>query len=128
MGRTLPPRVDVSRTPVVRATKLAKRDSAGTTRSTAARGRTGQHPEVNPTAATGKTAPRRGDRPSRTTSSHRTAAERDLARRMLEALKAGSDVRSRKVRRLKAAIKVRAYENDLKFQVALERMTGTTGR
>lgn len=41
---------------------------------------------------------------------------------MLAALRRGSDVRLRKVRRLKAAIKVRAYENNLKFQVAVERL------
>jgi hypothetical protein len=53
---------------------------------------------------------------------HRTEADLDLAQRMLAALQKGSDLRLRKVRRLKAAIKVRAYENDLKFQVAFERL------
>jgi hypothetical protein len=52
----------------------------------------------------------------------RSEAELDLARRMLAALHCGTDLRVRKVRRLKAAIKVRAYENDLKFQVAFERL------
>jgi hypothetical protein len=41
---------------------------------------------------------------------------------MLEILKSGGDSRHRKVRRLRAAIKVRAYENDLKFQIAIDRM------
>ncbi len=52
----------------------------------------------------------------------RSQADLDLGRRMLAALRRGSDVRLRKVRRLKAAIKVRAYENNLKFQVAVERL------
>jgi hypothetical protein len=41
---------------------------------------------------------------------------------MLTALRDGTDLRRRKVRRLKAAIKVRAYENNLKFQVAFDRL------
>jgi hypothetical protein len=54
----------------------------------------------------------------------RSAADRELAHRMLAALKAGDDIRQRKVRRLKAAIKVRAYENDLKLEVAVDRLQG----
>ena len=57
---------------------------------------------------------------SRTTA--RSTAERALAERMLAAVRAGADVRTRKVRRLRAAIKVRAYENELKLTIALERM------
>jgi len=53
---------------------------------------------------------------------HRSEADLDLARRMLAALRSGADMRLRKVRRLKAAIKVRAYENNLKFQVAFDRL------
>ena len=56
---------------------------------------------------------------------HRSEADLDLARRMLAALQGGTDMRLRKVRRLRAAIKVRAYENDLKFQIALHRMRAT---
>ncbi len=53
----------------------------------------------------------------------RSESEREAARRMLELIGKGSDIRQRKVRRVKAAIKVRAYENDLKFEVALERLS-----
>jgi hypothetical protein len=58
----------------------------------------------------------------------RTAAERALAERMLRQLRGGADVRARKVRRIKAAIKVRHYENALKLAVALERMAGAAKR
>jgi predicted alpha-1,6-mannanase (GH76 family) len=47
---------------------------------------------------------------------------------MLERLRHGTDVRSRKVRRIKAAIRVRHYENALKLAVALERMTRAAKR
>ena len=33
-------------------------------------------------------------------------------------------MRRRKVRRLRAAVRVRAYENPLKFQIALDRLLG----
>lgn len=120
MGRTLPPRSDAPRPSAaknvtqVKHLKAAKREPAATARAGTARGRTGTKPLYE-----------RGRRSSRKTISHRTAADRELALRMLEALMAGSDVRARKVRRLKAAIKVRAYENELKFQVAFDRMLGT---
>ena len=52
----------------------------------------------------------------------RTRAEKTLATKMLRRLREGDDVRSRKARRLRAAIKVNRYENDLKLQIALERM------
>jgi hypothetical protein len=58
----------------------------------------------------------------------RTAADRALAERFLEQLRGGADVRKRKVRRIKAAIKVRHYENALKLAVAVERMTGAAKR
>jgi hypothetical protein len=45
-----------------------------------------------------------------------------LASRMLDALKSGSDVRHRKVRRVRAAIRALAYENPLKLHVALDRL------
>jgi hypothetical protein len=64
-----------------------------------------------------KPAKDRGSRPAL-----RSEAERELAQRMLTALQSGADLRVRKVRRVKAAIKVRAYENDLKFEVAFERL------
>ena len=63
-----------------------------------------------------------------TPAARRTAAERALAERMLAQLRGGADVRTRKVRRIKAAIKVRHYENALKLAVAIERMTGAAKR
>ena len=66
--------------------------------------------------------------PARPSKVARTPAERALAQRMLEQLRTGADVRSRKVRRIKAAIKVRHYENALKLAVALDRMSGAAKR
>ena len=54
-------------------------------------------------------------------------ADRAAAAHLLEALRGGQDVRRRKVRRLRAAVRVRAYENSLKFQIALERLLGELG-
>ena len=54
--------------------------------------------------------------------SARPEADRALAERMLRHLRVGGDVRQRKVRRIKAAIKVRHYENALKLAVAVERL------
>jgi hypothetical protein len=45
-------------------------------------------------------------------------------RRLLEMLKAGSDLRARKVRRLRAAVRADRYENDLKLSIALDRLIG----
>src|SRR5688572_27169094 len=64
----------------------------------------------------------------RPTAASRTAAERALAERMLQRLRGGADLRTRKVRRIRAAIKVRHYENALKLSVAIERMTGAAKR
>ena len=63
-----------------------------------------------------------------TSAARRTAAERALAGQMLERLRGGADVRFRKVRRIRAAIKVRHYENALKLAVALDRMAGAAKR
>ena len=64
----------------------------------------------------------RGPAPRPGPASGRTRADVDLAERLLAAANAGADVRREKVRRVKAAIGEHAYENDLKFQVALERL------
>ena len=55
-----------------------------------------------------------------------TPREEDLAlaERMLNALRNGSDVRRRKVRRVRAAIRALAYENPLKLHVAIDRLAG----
>jgi hypothetical protein len=52
----------------------------------------------------------------------RSEADRDLAKRLLSDAKAGRDVRAPKVRRVRAAIEAKSYENQLKLAVALERL------
>ena len=49
----------------------------------------------------------------------RTKKQQATAARMLELLRAGKDVRQRKVRKIRAAIKVRRYEDTMKLAVAL---------
>jgi hypothetical protein len=46
---------------------------------------------------------------------------------LLQRIRDGRDARSRKIRRLRAAIKVGCYENNLKLQIALDRMIHDTG-
>jgi hypothetical protein len=43
-------------------------------------------------------------------------------RRLLLLLKAGGDLRARKVRRIRAAVRAHHYDNDLKLSIALDRM------
>jgi anti-sigma28 factor (negative regulator of flagellin synthesis) len=45
-----------------------------------------------------------------------------LVQQYLAALKAGTDFRDRKVRRLRAAIRAGAFENQLKLEVASDRL------
>jgi hypothetical protein len=52
----------------------------------------------------------------------RSQAERQLVSALVQRLRAGADVRQRKARRTRAAIKVRAYENELKLDIAIERL------
>jgi hypothetical protein len=52
----------------------------------------------------------------------RSSAEIALVERLLSAARGGADVRARKVRRLRAAIRVKVYENDLKLAVAVENL------
>ena len=66
---------------------------------------------------------------SRTTRSQRTPrrkrrskADRALATHLADLLRQGADLRVRKARRTRTAIRVRSYENDLKLQVAIERL------
>lgn len=56
------------------------------------------------------------------TALRRTKADRATAARFVEMLRSGVDLRERKARRTRAAIKVRSYENDLKLEVAIERL------
>ena len=48
--------------------------------------------------------------------------DRLLLEQLLAALHAGTDLRHRKVRRLRAAIRARTYENRLKLEVASDRL------
>ena len=48
--------------------------------------------------------------------------EQPLVDEFLAALRAGGDVRDRKVRRLRAAIRAQAYENHLKLEIACDRL------
>lgn len=52
----------------------------------------------------------------------RGSDERIAAACMLKRIRAGLDRRTRKVRRLRAAIRVGVYENDLKLHIAMDRM------
>ena len=52
----------------------------------------------------------------------RSESDEAVAKRMMELLRAGADVRARKVRRLRAAVRVKAYENHLKLSIAVDRM------
>lgn len=52
----------------------------------------------------------------------RTRKEKALAAKMLRRLRDGHDLRTRKARRLRAAIRVERYENELKLQIALDRL------
>jgi hypothetical protein len=55
------------------------------------------------------------------------ALPQELVRALLARLREGHDARHRKIRRLRAAIKVGCYENNLKLQVALDRMLREMG-
>jgi hypothetical protein len=68
--------------------------------------------------------PAPGTPPSRHDAAHRARSETDraLAERLLSDAKAGRDVRAFKVGRVRAAIEAGAYENDLKLEVALDRL------
>jgi hypothetical protein len=54
----------------------------------------------------------------------RGSSERRAAACMLKRIRAGLDRRTRKVRRVRAAIRVGVYENDLKLHIAIDRMLG----
>jgi hypothetical protein len=68
-----------------------------------------------------------GDEPA-ARAAGRSSADVALADRLLAATHRGADVRARKVRRLRAAIKVKAYENDLKLAVAAEKLMAAIAR
>lgn len=54
----------------------------------------------------------------------RPRSDTRLAAKLLRSLRDGQDLRLRKARRLRAAIRVDRYENDLKLQVAADRLLG----
>ena len=60
-------------------------------------------------------------KPSRPDPSKRRALSPDVAR-LLEKLRSGGDVRSRKARRLRGAVRADRYENDLKLAIALDKL------
>jgi hypothetical protein len=61
-----------------------------------------------------------------TTLRPRSESDEAVAKRMMELLRAGADVRARKVRRLRAAVRIKAYENQLKLSIAVDRMLRQT--
>lgn len=52
----------------------------------------------------------------------RPARRRRAIGQMLNVLKAGGDLRIRKVRRLRAAVRARRYYNELKLSIAVDRL------
>jgi hypothetical protein len=54
--------------------------------------------------------------------SSRRDSDRAAAARMLAAIRQGADVRKRKVRRLRGAVRAAVYENPLKLHVALDKL------
>jgi hypothetical protein len=63
---------------------------------------------------------------SNSRSKHSLASPRratcQTAEHLLAMIKNGRDTRAAKVKRIKAAIEARTYENNLKLQIALERL------
>jgi len=64
----------------------------------------------------------KSERGSRRVAKRRTKADRALAERMLALLKSGADVRKKRVRRVRARIRDRSYENRLKLEIAVDRL------
>jgi hypothetical protein len=52
----------------------------------------------------------------------RSIREKRAARKLLAMIRAGSDVRSRKTRRLRGAVRADRYENELKFAIAIDKL------
>lgn len=73
----------------------------------------------------GKRSTRRANTPA--PQKRRSRNDRAIAQQLLARLKEGEDVRKRKARRVRAAIKVGVYENELKFKIALERLVSELG-
>jgi hypothetical protein len=58
----------------------------------------------------------------RPTRRRRSRQEREIHGQMLQKLRAGQDVRATKVRKIRAAIASRTYENPLKLAVCVDRL------
>ncbi|HWE96041.1 MAG TPA: hypothetical protein VG269_18910 [Tepidisphaeraceae bacterium] len=56
------------------------------------------------------------------TNPFRRRPRRALLARLLALLQSGKDVRQRKVRRVRAAVRASRYENDLKVSIAADRL------
>lgn len=57
----------------------------------------------------------------------RSRSERAAAAELLALLRAGGDARTKKVRRIRRAVRYAQYENDLKLSVAVERLIREMG-
>ena len=49
-------------------------------------------------------------------------ADLALAKKLMGQIRDGKDIRARKARKLRAAIRANRYENNLKLQIALDRL------
>jgi hypothetical protein len=54
----------------------------------------------------------------------RSKTDRSKAGKLLVQLQSGRDQRKTKVRRIRAAIEAKHYENNLKLQIAIDRLLG----
>ena len=61
-------------------------------------------------------------RKRRRTSNQRSATDRQCARRFLRLLQLGTDLRRAKVKHLRRSIEQGSYENDLKLNIAADRL------
>ena len=52
----------------------------------------------------------------------RSPHEQSAAAGLLQKLRAGQDLRARKTRRLRGAVRAERYENDLKLAIALDKL------
>ena len=58
----------------------------------------------------------------KSTTKHRSPHEQSAARALLQKMRAGQDLRARKTRRLRGAVRADRYENDLKLAIALDKL------
>jgi hypothetical protein len=52
----------------------------------------------------------------------RSRSEQAVAKRLLSRLRNGDDVRTRKTRRLRGAVRAGRYENELKLAIAMQKL------